>query len=319
MTRLRATTSSRLHFGLLGWGPGSLRQFGGVGLMIADPGIEVLVEPSPTWSAEGPLAARALQLAQRVAGRLHARSAAMSAAHLRIVRAPREHVGLGTGTQLSLAVVRLVCALAGEHDPSVLRLAELAERGHRSGIGLYGFLHGGLIVDGGHRDHHGIPPLVSRLAFPDDWSILIVMPEVTPGYHGSKEAHAFANLPAIAEGVSERLCRLVLLGLLPAVVERDLETFGDCLSELQLQVGRCFAPAQGGTFAHPEIEAIVAFLEQEGLHGVGQSSWGPAIYAFTDRPESERAAIQRRFHERFGTLGGEAFWTTASNHGATIE
>ena len=38
---IQIRTPSRLHFGLLGWGPEVVRQFGGIGLMIDSPGIEL--------------------------------------------------------------------------------------------------------------------------------------------------------------------------------------------------------------------------------------------------------------------------------------
>jgi beta-ribofuranosylaminobenzene 5'-phosphate synthase len=276
----------------------------------------VTAEPASRWSAEGPLAERVLQVAQRVTTRLAREGAAVPPTRFRVLSAPREHVGLGVGTQLSLAVTRMLATLAGLPELSTVRLAELSERGLRSGIGLHGFIHGGLIVDGGHRTSGSLPPLVSHLDFPDDWSILVVLPRVAQGCHGLEELHAFAQLPAIPEQVSERLCRLVLLGLLPAVAECDLENFGASLSELQQQVGRCFAPAQGGTFAHPESEAVVAFLEAEGLRGVGQSSWGPALYGFTRASDRERTLILQRLRERFGLLDTDAFWTRASRRGA---
>ncbi len=59
MTQLRIRTASRLHFGLLGWGPQAPRQFGGIGLMIEAPGIELLAELAANWSFAGPLADRA--------------------------------------------------------------------------------------------------------------------------------------------------------------------------------------------------------------------------------------------------------------------
>src|SRR4051794_19352028 len=51
MTGLRLQTPSRLHFGLLSWGSESSRQFGGVGLMIDAPGLEIHAEPAGSWRA----------------------------------------------------------------------------------------------------------------------------------------------------------------------------------------------------------------------------------------------------------------------------
>ena len=62
MTQFRIRTASRLHFGLLGWGPQAARQFGGVGLMIEAPGIELVAGTAPNWSSAGPLADRVQEL-----------------------------------------------------------------------------------------------------------------------------------------------------------------------------------------------------------------------------------------------------------------
>ena len=106
------------------------------------------------------------------------------------------------------------------------------------------------------------------------------------GLHGPDEVRAFAKLPPIAERVTDRLCRLVLLEILPAVIERDLPAFGAPSSELQAHVGACFAPAQGGIYTSPQAAAIVDELQRVGFVGVGQSSWGPTLYAFSDRPRT---------------------------------
>lgn len=314
MTRLRIQTSSRLHFGLLGWGPQVSRQFGGVGLMVDAPGIVLSAEPATAWSAEGPLSGRVLQVVERIA----LAEVALVPARIRVEQAPEEHVGLGVGTQLSLAVARLLMKLSGHPELSVTELAELCGRGLRSGIGLHGFARGGLIVDGGRKPESSIPPLLVHHDFPREWHVLVVLPARPAGLHGTEEAHAFAQLPSIPEGQSDRLCRLVLLGILPAVVERDLPAFGRALSELQHEVGRSFAPAQGGTFAGPEVAAIIAALETLGLHGAGQSSWGPTVYAFSDRPEHQREQIAQRVRERFGLAPEAVFWTTASTGGAAF-
>jgi beta-RFAP synthase len=318
-TCIRIQTPSRLHFGLLAWGPQSPRLFGGVGLMIDAPRLELSAEPAPGWLADGPLARRALDVAQGIATRLEAEGIRLPPVHLRIQQAPAEHVGLGVGTQLSLAVARALFAVSELPDPSLERLSALTGRGQRSGIGLHGFVHGGLIVDGGRRGPEGIPPLLSRVAFPPEWAILIVQPRRFTGLHGTEELRAFAELPPIADHVTDRLCRLVLLGLLPAVLEQDIASFGAALSELQQQVGQVFAPAQGGIYALPELEAIVADLRSQGLHGVGQSSWGPTLYAFSKNTPDQRHRILERTRRRFNLQDDALFWTQASQEGSRLE
>ena len=173
-------------------------------------------------------------------------------------------------------------------------------------------------MDGGRRRPEGIPPLLSRVEFPAEWSILVLTPRREPGLHGPGEVRAFAELPPSPDALTDRLCRLVLLGLLPAAIERDLARFGEALDELQRRVGEGFAPAQGGTFARPELEAIAGVLRSEGLQGVGQSSWGPTLYGFLDAPSDHRAVVLDRILDRTGLPPGAGFWTSASLGGATM-
>jgi beta-RFAP synthase len=316
--RLQIRTPSRLHFGLLGWGPEVRRQFGGVGLMIESPAIVLSVDSAPAWQIEGPLASRVERIVSELRGRVHEAGRAVPAMRIRIERAPAEHVGLGAGTQLSLAVATLVLRKAGMADWGVEELARLTGRGGRSGIGLHGFGHGGLIVDGGRKRRDEIPPLLARVPFPEEWSVLVVQPPGRRGLHGPDENRAFAELPPVTRDVADTLCRLVLLEILPAVHERDLASFGAALGELQAKVGACFAPAQGGIFTAAAAPAIIAELERLWFVGAGQSSWGPTLYAFRECAEDEKSALAQRLIRRFGLEPASVFWTKAVNHGARI-
>ena len=256
MTRLRIRTASRLHFGLLGWGPRVVRQFGGVGLMVESPGIEIIAEPAGHWTFEGRLAERVRNIVLLVQERnveCADIAAQFAPSRLQVVNAPPEHVGMGVGTQLSLAVVRVICELAGMQAPSVECLARLSGRGRRSGVGLHGFLRGGLIVDGGRRDEVRPPPLVAHMPFPEDWSILTIKPPGPRGRHGADEVLAFQALPPLPETMTDRLCKLVLLGILPAVAERDFLAFGAALHELQLKVGAGVRPRAGGRLLQSSV------------------------------------------------------------------
>jgi len=316
--RLKIRTPSRLHFGLLGWSPQATRQFGGIGLMVESPGIELFGEPAPAWTVEGPLATRVQQVIKHLRAQEREAGIVLNPVRICVHSAPVEHVGLGVGTQLSLAVTRVALNLAGVRDPSVELLAHLTGRGSRSGIGLHGFCRGGLIVDGGRNREAGIPPLLCQLPFPEDWSVLIVQPPGTCGLHGPDEVRAFASLPPIAPEVTNWLCRLVLLGILPAALEHDLTAFGAAVSELQALVGACFAPVQGGPYAAPQASAIVAELTGLGFVGIGQSSWGPTLFGFASASQVDLGMAVVRIRQRFGLDESAVFCTRADNEGAVV-
>jgi beta-ribofuranosylaminobenzene 5'-phosphate synthase len=318
-SRLLVRTPGRLHFGLLGWGPGSRRQFGGLGLMIDAPRIELTVQRSTTQVVEGPLSDRVARILAALQERLPVLASDSGPFAIRILQAPPEHVGLGVGTQLNLAIATAVMKLAGILDPSVEQLALLTGRGQRSGIGLHGFRHGGFLVDGGRKEEGSVPPLLARLHFPGEWSMLVVQPPGRHGLHGRDELMAFSELPPIAESLTDRLCRLVMLGILPAIVERDLAAFGATIEELQAHVGASFAPAQGGPYSSPKAGEIVIELHKAGFTGCGQSSWGPTLYAFCDRPRDEVSRLAERLRGRLGLDDRATLVTCAADHGASFE
>lgn len=320
---VRIQTPGRLHFGPLAWGPDAGRRFGGIGLMIEQPGVELRAQRSDEWAITGMMGQRprVSDFSSRVLfqiARKFDRARGM-ATHLHLDRAIPEHVGLGSGTQLGLAVARAITLLNGKGVLPAAQLARLSGRGARSGIGILGFEHGGLLVDGGHRAPGSIPPLVARATVPDDWAVLVLIPTAPAGLHGEAERLAFQNLPPMPDSLTDRLCRLVLLGMLPAVAERDLPAFGAALVELQSLVGDWFAPAQGGRFACPEVEELARFLLDRGLHGVGQSSWGPTLYAFDNGPPDRRDALLAELRDRFSLRPSRCFWTRASTTGAFWE
>jgi beta-ribofuranosylaminobenzene 5'-phosphate synthase len=110
---------------------------------------------------------------------------------------------------------------------------------------------------------------------------------------GAAEDTAFARLPPPPEHDVERVSHMVLMALLPAVAEADLAAFGAALTEIQAITGRWFAPVQGGTFAPGPSEDLVRRMADWGARGVGQSSWGPAVYGIVDGEEAARHLADR--------------------------
>jgi beta-RFAP synthase len=163
-------------------------------------------------------------------------------------------------------------------------------RARRSAIGTWTFAGGGLVVEGGRRvGQDESAPLLARLPFPPSWRCVVAVPHARAGVSGPAETRAFAELAPPPEGDVERVAYLVLMALLPALVEADIESFGAALSEIQEMTGRWFAAAQGGTFAPGPTETLVRRMRQWGVRGVGQSSWGPAVYGIV---EGEDAGVR---------------------------
>ncbi|HTU22261.1 MAG TPA: beta-ribofuranosylaminobenzene 5'-phosphate synthase family protein [Gemmataceae bacterium] len=319
---------SRLHFGFLNPAVGegsrlevsSSRWFGGVGLMIAQPDLCLRVEPASSWSAEGPLADRALAFAQRFAEAScrDEKRDRLPPRHVRIECVTPAHAGLGSGSQLGLSVARALAASWGLRC-DLATLARRTGRGLRSALGTHGFEHGGLLVEAGKRAPDELAPLVARQSFPEEWRVVVALPGGTAGLHGRGEVQAFARLTAEPTTVrrAETLCRLVLLGLLPALVERDVDAFGEALYELNARVGEAFAPMQGGVYASGRVAEVVAFVRSQNIRGVAQSSWGPAVFAVV-ADEEQAPRLAARLRQRFA-LEDAAVWVTAAcNHGAKL-
>ena len=214
----------------------------------------------------------------------------------------RAHAGLGSGTQLALAVAR---ALAELYDTptDAPALARAVGRARRSAVGTWTFAGGGLVVEGGRRpESDDVAPLLARLPFPPPWRCVVAVPDSAPGISGTDEEAAFAKLPSPPERDVERVAHLVLMALLPALADADLATFGRALTAIQVITGRWFAPVQGGTFAPGPSGELVRRMTEWGAVGVGQSSWGPAVYGIV---EGEDACVRlaERVRAALGSLG----------------
>ncbi|MBY6242797.1 beta-ribofuranosylaminobenzene 5'-phosphate synthase family protein [Methylosinus sp. Sm6] len=288
-TRVSVAAAARLHLGFFDMNGALGRRFGGLGLSIDAPATRLTLEPAATTSVAGADAERAAMLLGRMVAAL------APGKHYRLVvdEAIPPHSGLGSGTQLALAIaaaLRRLEDLAQDTEAD----AELLQRGARSGLGAGLFSRGGLVVDGGRGAATRTPPVVARLPFPPDWRILLVRDPAAIGLHGAEERKAFAELPPFSEADAGRLCRLVLMQALPAAAEADFAAFGAAITQIQAVVGDYFAPAQGGRrFTSVAVERLLAGLAEAGATGIGQTSWGPTGFAFAPNEEEARRLAAR--------------------------
>jgi beta-ribofuranosylaminobenzene 5'-phosphate synthase len=304
---------ARLHLGFLDLDGGLGRRFGSLGLAIDGfvTRLRVMRATTPVTCSTGP--ARALDSIARVARAFNR----VPAVQLTMSEAIPEHAGLGSGTQLGLAAAIAFARLEGL-SVTTSELATMIGRGARSGIGIGLFEQGGFMVDGGRRSEGGAAPIVARLAFPRDWRLVLVLDPSRQGLHGSGESSAFATLPPFSPALAGRLCRQVLMRLLPGLAEQDFSAVSQALGAIQSELGDYFSSAQHGRYSSPAVATALGWAAAQGIAGIGQSSWGPTGFALVE-DEARAAALVTALRQRFGAADAPLFRVVAGlNRGADI-
>ncbi|SDR47789.1 beta-RFAP synthase [Paraburkholderia fungorum] len=317
-TAITIDAPARLHLGFLDPNASLGRAFGSLGLAIDAHGTRVEARLAEHQQINGAIGDAERE---RIAHCLAQLQAAYGPATLAIdVRhAPRAHTGLGSGTQLALAVGTAFTQLVGQ-PASTVEIASLLGRGARSGIGILGFESGGLLLDGGPASglHRGVPPLLARQPFPDEWRVLLVSDHSREGLHGVEERRALASLAPFPQSLAAHLCHLVLMQILPGVAERNFAPFALALTGMQQTIGEYFASAQGGVFASPEVELVLRAVAAERMAGIGQTSWGPTGFAILASTHDANGALATARHIARALPHIECTVVAGRNSGAAI-
>jgi beta-ribofuranosylaminobenzene 5'-phosphate synthase len=328
---IEVRTCARLHLGLLDNNGEQGRIYGSIGLAVNRPQLILRAEAADGLRADGLETERVAAYARRFIDRY----GLSGGAHLTLSAGIPAHVGLGSGTQIAMAVGTALARLA-DLQLSAQEIALTMGRGSHSGVGIATFQHGGFVLDGGHRilsclpdspvgngrlrqiENNRTPPLLFHHNVPEDWNFVVVIPNADQGFSGDRERCALMQLPEAPSRLVEKISRLLLMKMLPALVEKDIANFGQALTGIQCMIGDCFAPVQGGRYATPLLEKVVGFLLEKGAVGAGQSSWGPAVYGLVDgRTRAQQLEKEVKiFLANRG--GGEAYCVQPRNRGAQI-
>ncbi|WP_255191084.1 beta-ribofuranosylaminobenzene 5'-phosphate synthase family protein [Natronobeatus ordinarius] len=316
------SAGARLHVGFQNLSLARDRLYGGLGVGLEEPRVTVTATPAADVVADDDLLER---YARRAVDVLDVPGVAVSIER----RLPR-HVGLGSGTQLALATLAAV-ARAHDREPRVRERAPAMGRGGRSGVGVGTFEGGGFVVDAGHptgrfttaRPADGdwtVPAVVARHHLPNEWRFLVALPEAEPGRSGDDEDESIRTVIERADPtVADEIAGLLTRKLLPAAAEGRLEAFGEAIGEIGRKNGTWYTDAQGGVYRPPAGELIDALEGCPVLSGVGQSSWGPAVYGVTDATHAEEAREAARDALEAWGLAGEVVLSPPASEGARIE
>jgi beta-RFAP synthase len=284
-TCVQVTAPARLHLGFLDLNGSTGRLYGSIGLAIdshhtvvtarfCDAGEAHLVPEHLRQKVEGLITTFCQHFSDLV--KQHDASIQLS-----ILESIPEHAGLGSGTQLALAVGTALSRLY-HIDTTTADIAALLSRGARSGIGIATFDQGGFIVDGGLASNSVVPPLLVRQPFPKQWRVVMLMEHASQGIHGQAEKKAFDALPPFPISESHAICHHTLMRLLPALIEQDIDLFGHSITEIQRLIGDHFSQVQGGRYTSSHIAQLLTQANALGHTGIAQSSWGPTGCIFVD-------------------------------------
>ena len=317
--RIRVAAPARLHLGFLDPAATLGRRFGSVGLVVE--GLETVVEigraSRDTFDAfDGGAAAlaRAVDHLRTLREATHCHDPV----HLALRRAPPMHAGLGSGTQLALATGRAFCGLFNLGLESAA-IAALLGRGARSGVGIAGFDHGGLLLDGGPRADGSAAALLARIAMPPAWRVILALDPRVQGLSGAGEKAALATLAPLPHAVSAEICHEVLMRVLPGAAAAEFEPFAAGVSQVQRLLGDHFAAAQQGRrFTSAAVGTLVDWIGANVAAGSGQSSWGPVGFAIVRSADGARRVLAAAREAGVVDPALAVSVTAPRNRGATV-
>jgi beta-ribofuranosylaminobenzene 5'-phosphate synthase len=264
---------------------------GGIGITLEKPNIVITAKPADAVEVHGdPELNERMKKACETVAPGHG-------IEINIEQSYWNHIGLGSGTQAAIAAGMAV-SLLYDLKLTPRQVAEKVGRGGTSGIGIASFERGGFILDGGHRMEakkaflpssfsKGVPPapILCQRDFPD-WDIILAIPHAK-GAYDLYEKDVFAKLCPIPLNEVEKLCHIILMQMLPALAEADMDSFGKAVNSIQN-----FGFKRHEVDLQPGTRGLLEALCAGGAAGAGLSSFGPAVYAITDQPGKVEAAAR---------------------------
>lgn len=286
---VRVCTGSRLHFGLLD----TVRPFGGVGVMLNTPSTEVVVTSADRFRCTDAYLDRIAPIAERL--RHFNGSASLPPCCVEVLRTAPTHCGLGSGTQLALAVTESLCLHQGlELEPDTIANT-LASRGQRSVVGTHGYWQGGMIYetgDGKQTAPDRLNPVQQGVCLPEEWRVAVLRPlDHVVAVSGQQEREKFSRLKPASKKVGQELRRLAINEIIPAAKLGQFNAFSDATRVYNELSGNLFASVQGGSYNGKAVTRLIDWLSERGVLGHGQSSWGPGVFAWFESQDAAEAGL----------------------------
>lgn len=244
--------------------------------------------------------------------------------HITIASKFNRHIGLGSGTQISMAIVEAFnCEFNLEMN--IHEKAKLAGSGGTSSVGVYCFKRGGYVLDAGRLfptekssigpsekySFDKLPPIIASYYLPN-WNMFLLIPQTDQYIEGNVEQQLFQKYTPIPSSEADEICKWILKGIMPAIVEKNYDSFCYSIEQIMNLGFRLREISHYGRY----ISDRISFLKRIGAKGVGMSSFGPTVFGFFDS-EKKKQEILNTVKSVFPN--DDLYYTTPRNEGAKIE
>ncbi|MFO7796418.1 MAG: beta-ribofuranosylaminobenzene 5'-phosphate synthase [Promethearchaeati archaeon] len=314
--KIRIITPSRIHLSLIDENGYTGRVDGGIGLMLDKPNV---VFEATNSAKEFKIEAHryyreSIEVINEKASKVFKTlDISNKNFHFYLKQYYPSHVGLGSKTQLSLAIASAIAKLK-DLDISHKSLTNIVGRGGTSGIGWRGFKTGGFILDGGHDFGLGkeketfLPSSASssadpaltifRYDIPEHWRFVLVIPNVSKGAYGDEEVSIFQKHTPIPKEEVNEVSHQILMKIIPGILKNNLTVFGEGLKRIQ-SIG--FKKIEI-SLQDKIVKDLLNFMGEFGVKAYGMSSFGPSVVGITES-DSEAEELFEALKTKLNHLG----------------
>lgn len=155
--------------------------------------------------------------------------------------------------------------------------------------------------------------MIFRHDFPD-WDIILAIPRIK-GAHDKEEMNIFSRECPIPLAEVQAVSHTILMQMIPAIMEKDIEAFGRAVNHLQTTGFKKREIA----IQSPVVSELMETMIEHGAEGAGMSSFGPAVYAISDRRTNSERIAKKAGQVLNEGIGGDVMITRGNNSGAVIE
>ncbi|MBY9007446.1 MAG: hypothetical protein KGD63_11880 [Candidatus Lokiarchaeota archaeon] len=249
--------------------------------------------------------------------------------HFNLIKYYPSHVGLGSKTQLSLAIANSIAKLKNL-EINHRELTKIVERGGTSGIGWKGFLTGGFILDAGHEFGIGkekenfLPSSASKSAdpaltllrydIPENWRFVLTIPNIKKGAYGDEEVSIFKKYTPIPKEEVNEVSHQILMKIIPGLLKNDLDCFGEGLKSIQ-SIGFKKIEIK---LQNKVVKDLLNFIDNYGAKAYGMSSFGPSVVGIVDSDFQAKKMLQA-IQDHLKDIGGHFYICKPNNIGAKYE